>query len=208
MKKRLLAELLHPDEKSIIVIAGANGSGKSTLFEGLELKYEFAHLDPDKVAKAVDGQATFSAGRESIELRSKMFRDDATFGLETTLSGKTLSNFLKACRDVNYRVVLVYIWLDNPQLCMERVAVRVAGGGHYVPDEDVVRRFFRSNVNFWIQYRMIADRWLLFYNGHKKPKLVASGVKDTYDIHSKQLFESYKGLVDECKSELNSKRNK
>ncbi len=66
MKKPLLAELFQPDEKSIIVIAGANGSGKSTLSQGLELKYKFAHLDPDKVAKSVDGRAAFSAGRESI----------------------------------------------------------------------------------------------------------------------------------------------
>lgn len=115
---------------------------------------------------------------------------------------------MKACGDADYRVVLVYIWLDNPQLCMERVAVRVAGGGHVVPNEDVVRRFFRSNVNFWTQYRMIADRWALFYNGHKKPKLVASGMKDAYVVHSNQLFERYRGLVDECKHELNSKRNK
>lgn len=44
---RLLAELSQPRKKSIVVIAGANGSGKSTLVEGLELKYEFAHIDPD-----------------------------------------------------------------------------------------------------------------------------------------------------------------
>ncbi len=63
MEKRLLAELFQPVEKSLIVIAGANGSGKSTLVEGLELKFDFAHLDPDKVVVAGGRSA---AGREAM----------------------------------------------------------------------------------------------------------------------------------------------
>ncbi len=67
MEKRLLAELFQPVEKSLVVIAGANGSGKSTLVEGLELKFDFAHLDPDKVA----AEGAQSAGREAIAFKGQ-----------------------------------------------------------------------------------------------------------------------------------------
>lgn len=207
MEKRLLAELFRPEKKSVVVIGGANGSGKSTLVQGLELKYAFAHLDPDKIAAAVDSSATaVSAGRRIIRLRNKLFAEDSTFGIETTLSGRALNKFLRAGKAADYRTIIVYTWLDNPQLCIGRIAVRVAGGGHHVPDADVIRRFYRSNINFWDEYRLIADQWYLFYNGHTAAKLVASGKNDAYDIHNGQLFERYRGLINECENELNRKR--
>ncbi len=201
MEKRFLAELFQPVEKSLIVIGGANGSGKSTLVEGLELKFDFAHLDPDKVG--VTG-TQLAAGRKALQLRERLLRKDATFGLETTVSGQGTRRFLERCKAADYRIVMVYVWLDNPQVCIERIRVRVEAGGHHVEDEVVKRRFFRSNINFWTSYRLIADQWFLFYNGHNKAKIAASGTKDVYDIHSKRLFARYRGLIDECNSELNN----
>lgn len=199
MEKRFLAELFQPVEKSLIVIAGANGSGKSTLAEGLELKFDFAHLDPDKVLAQGSRSA---AGREAIALRNRLFNEDATFGLETTLSGKGIGRFFEKCQSAGYRVVIVFVWLDNPQACIERIKVRVASGGHHVDDGIVGRRFFRSNPNFWTNYRLIADQWFLFYNGHDKSKLAASGKKDVYDVYDQKLFKRYQRLIDECNSEL------
>jgi predicted ABC-type ATPase len=69
MQKRLLAELFQPVEKSLIVFAGPNGSGKSTLVEGLERKFAFANLDPDKVIAA--GTQT-AVGRQAVALRDIM----------------------------------------------------------------------------------------------------------------------------------------
>jgi predicted ABC-type ATPase len=207
MRKRLLAELVQPRKKSIVVIAGANGSGKSTLVEGLELKYRFAHIDPDKMARSVAKRtAAARAGRKSILLRKALFREGATFGIETTLSGKTLNKFFRESKAAGYRIVIVYTWLDNPQLCIERIGVRVAAGGHHVEDADVTRRFYRSNLNFWNVSRLIADQWFLFYNGHKEAKLVAVGTRDRYDVRSNDLFERYGGLIDDCEHQINSKR--
>lgn len=206
MEKRLLTELFQPVEKSLIVIAGANGSGKSTLVVELELKFDFAHLDPDRVAKTAGAQA--AVGREAILLRDGLFKKNRTFGLETTLSGKGIERFLKQCKNAGYRIVIVYVWLDNPQVCIERIGVRVAMGEHDIDDEIVKRRFFRSNFNFWTKYKLIADQWFLFYNGHNEAKLAASGAKDVYDVHSKQLFIRYRGLIDECNSKLDNKRTK
>ena len=42
---------------------------------------------------------------------------------------------------------LVFIGTANPVLNIERVAERVAAGGHHVPDADVLRRFGRAMAN-------------------------------------------------------------
>lgn len=46
-----------------------------------------------------------------------------------------------------YGVELVYIRLTSSALALERVAARVARGGHDVPPQDVIRRFSRSLEN-------------------------------------------------------------
>lgn len=50
-------------------------------------------------------------------------------------------------RQHGYEVELVYIRLASSALALERVAARVARGGHDVPPQDVIRRFSRSLEN-------------------------------------------------------------
>ena len=42
---------------------------------------------------------------------------------------------------------MYYVYIDSPQLAISRVADRVRKGGHHVPDEDVIRRYFTSLNN-------------------------------------------------------------
>ncbi len=44
-------------------------------------------------------------------------------------------------------VFLIYVGVDNVQTSIERVAQRVASGGHNVPEADIRRRFTRSLAN-------------------------------------------------------------
>ena len=75
------------------------------------------------------------------------------------------------------------------------VKTRVKEGGHYIPDEDVRRRYYRSLKNFWNSYKKCVDDWILYYNGPEKSVLVALGEKDKVDIKDESLYNaSYKGL--------------
>jgi hypothetical protein len=59
-----------------------------------------------------------------------------------------------------YRVEIVYVRIDSPQLALKRIAARVKQGGHDMPREDVLRRFARSWANFDRVYRPCStDRW-------------------------------------------------
>jgi len=69
----------------------------------------------------------------------------------------------------------------------------VRRGGHHVPDEDVVRRFFRGTRNFWYRYRNIVDSWVMYYNGLEKPVVVASGEGESVRILDDDLFKVFQG---------------
>jgi predicted ABC-type ATPase len=43
-----------------------------------------------------------------------------------------------------YQTILVYVSLGDPELHIERVRLRVAQGGHDLPDSDIRRGYWRS----------------------------------------------------------------
>jgi predicted ABC-type ATPase len=85
--------------------------------------------------------------------------------LETTLSGSYINKVERKSKGLGYKINLIYIFIESPEACMERVKMRMAKGGHGVPEEDVKRRFYRSLKNFWDNFRDIAGEWILYFNG-------------------------------------------
>lgn len=74
---------------------------------------------------------------------------------------------------------------------IQRIAPRVAKGGHNVPDEDVRRRFIRSNENFWNIYKNLADDWSLFHNSEGNLTQVASADRKDIIIIDEERYEKW-----------------
>ena len=114
------------------------------------------------------------------------------FILESTLAGKYLMKVIENAKNKGYLVSIVYVFLENSDVCIERIKIRVKLGGHHIPDSDVVRRFYRSKNNFWHLYRNMADNWLMYYNTPSEAVVqVAVGNKNEYIIESEKLFEIF-----------------
>ena len=64
-------------------------------------------------------------------------------------------------------------------------------GGHHVPTEDIVRRFYRSKHNFWHIYKNQADQWHLFYNSGEQFQEVASGKGNQFMVTNETFFELF-----------------
>ncbi len=71
-----------------------------------------------------------------------------------------------------YRVEIVHLKIDAPQLALKRIAARVKQGAHDVPREDVLRRFARSWANFDGVYRPLADAWMVYDNSGSESRLL------------------------------------
>ena len=70
---------------------------------------------------------------------------------------------------------MLYFWLHSPEQAKERVAQRVANGGHHIEDEVVERRYYRGLQNFFKLYIPVCDNWLLIDNTKGKSSIIAEG---------------------------------
>jgi predicted ABC-type ATPase len=181
--------------KELIVVAGPNGAGKSTFIASLLdersrpylcadlIATEFQHLDP--LSRQV------AAGREFLLRAEEQLAKDEDFVVETTMSGRTLKNYLVKARIMGYSITIVFIYLNAPDECVARVQERVRRGGHNVPEEDIRRRFTRSCANFWGLYRKIADQWLVVYNAGEGFDELAFGIGDDFEVSDDDLFNRF-----------------
>ena len=119
-----------------------------------------------------------------LERISELSVQRVTFGFETTLAGKGHITLLRGLRNVGYSLRLYFLWLPNADMAVERVAYRVARGGHRV-EEPVVRRRYGAGIrNLWLHYRPLLERWLVFDNSGARPRLIVreeNGILEAID---------------------------
>jgi len=165
--------------KRLYVIAGANGSGKSTMAKVLLPAEGVSFVNPDEIAMKMTVGALetvrISAGRKALASIDTLLAKGASFAIESTLSGLSYARILEKARTHGYTITIAYIFVDNPDVCVKRITVRVRSGGHPVPTDDVIRRYYRSKSNFVRVYQRICDHWMLYYNGGSDLVLVAHG---------------------------------
>lgn len=134
----------------IFVFGGSNGSGKSTLADrilsSIKPKPEFVNADliaAELCPEDVDSVA-IAASRLMLDRLKVLSSEQANFAFETTLAARSFARFLKECRNKGYRVNLIYVWLNSPNLAIKRVARRVSAGGHNIPRDTIIRRYQRG----------------------------------------------------------------
>ncbi|MGL5941220.1 MAG: hypothetical protein ACRC2S_12635 [Waterburya sp.] len=54
--------------------------------------------------------------------------------------------------------------MESAELAVNRVAKRVASGGHDIPEATIRRRYERGRKNFIELYSPIADYWIVYDN--------------------------------------------
>lgn len=151
-----------------ILIAGPNGAGKTTFAKSYLLQETSVvnFINADLIATGLSPlkpeRAARAAGRILLEELERLTKAKESFALESTLSGKAYIKLIEDWKEMGYHIEIVFLRLDDPNLSLNRIAMRVAQGGHNVPKEDALRRFERGLRNFEAFYRPLADEWTLF----------------------------------------------
>ncbi|DAA98213.1 TPA: hypothetical protein CPT80_00720 [Candidatus Gastranaerophilales bacterium HUM_9] len=198
------------NKKLLYIIAGANGSGKSTLAEVLLKEKNLEFLNADEIAKEISPNAINSvpikAGKEYFKRLKIFFDDNKSFAVESTLSGNNIVKIINTARVKNYKIILVYSFLQNCTTCIERVKKRVENGGHNVPEADIIRRYYKSIVKFWDKYRLLVDEWTMFYNGYDYAPIIASfGTNEDFTIINKEMQMNFDRIYKLAKEEINDR---
>lgn len=166
------------NSKICYIVAGPNGAGKTT-FARTFLPNEaecFNFINADLIAAGISPLRPETAGIEAgrILLRKMVhFIDEgATFGFETTLSGKGYARRIQKMKEQGYSVILFYLKIPSADFAVARVRNRFLEGGHHVPEKDVRRRFVTSWQNFESVYRGLADKWFLIDYSGEQPEIL------------------------------------
>ncbi|MDR2554381.1 MAG: zeta toxin family protein [Fibromonadaceae bacterium] len=180
----------------LYIISGPNGSGKTTLAKELLENENLEFLNADEIAKSINpndvSKVYMQAGREFFRKMDEYLEQGKSFAIETTLSGKYHKRMIERFKQSGYEIKMLYIFLDSPNLCIDRINIRVSKGGHSIPDEDVIRRFFRSKNNFF-DIKNSIDQWFLYFNGGEKYIEVAQGVQNNMIIFNEELYNLFLG---------------
>lgn len=136
-----------------LIIAGPNGSGKSSAYQASIAQVdgrEFRIINPDLftarlIEKDLGSDNPNLSAVERIEawLETSILAGH-TVGVETVLSTDKYRRLVLLAKRLGYRVLLIYVLLDDPLRNVERVAIRVKRGGHDVPRDKIIARYWRS----------------------------------------------------------------
>lgn len=163
------------------IISGCNGAGKTTasyaIFpEMLDCK-EFVNMD--EIAKALSPFApetqSIAAGRIVVNRITDLLKQGVTFAVETTLASRSYASIIRKAKAAGYHVSLVFFWLRTPEMAIRRVEQRVRQGGHHVPDDVVIRRYWVGIKNLFNIYLPITDYWILIDNTTDPFEIIAEG---------------------------------
>lgn len=170
-----------PKKRRIIIVAGPNGAGKTTFAR--EYLQKEAHcpdfVNVDLIAAGLSPfnpqRAAIRAGKMMLSEIKRRVHKGESFAFETTLSRYIYAQWIPEWRRAGYRVRLIFLSLPDAEMAIERVAARVAQGGHNVSSADVRRRFDSGLKNFQDIYRNLVDEWWWYDNADNLPQLLSKG---------------------------------
>lgn len=172
-------------KKNLYVIAGCNGAGKTTasftiLPEILNCK-EF--VNADEIAKGLSPfqpeKVSFEAGRIMLDRINVLLESNQSFAFETTLATKSYKSKILQAQKKGYNVTLLFFWLRNVNLAIERVKTRVLEGGHDIEMDVILRRYKSGVKNLFDMYLPLANEVMIFDNSDGKNDLIAEKILES-----------------------------
>ncbi len=147
------------------IIAGCNGAGKSSYSKALVengiipfdydayfLKY-YQSIQPTEIQDQMAHNLAYKELESQVE---KAISGQKDFSYETNFNSTPLF-WPQKFRDNGYEIHLIFLVLNSIEEAIRRVAVRVQNGGHFVPKNEIHRRYFQGFQNL--------DNHFTFFDG-------------------------------------------
>lgn len=149
------------------IVAGANGVGKTTAFKNL-VPEDLDYINADLIAKVLKEQAgglntQDLANQEAARVFEEKARLKESFALETNLYDVQTYKSFQALQKEGYEILIYFFAVEDVDICIDRVKLRVEQGGHNV-NPDVVRQRYLNGLALLKHYKDFPDLLMLLDN--------------------------------------------
>lgn len=125
----------------ILIFAGPNGSGKSTITPMIDIVGVYLNADEiKKVLNISNKEAAIKATQDRINFVNA----GKSFTYETVLSTRRHIDLIKLAKEKDFFIKCIYMLTSDPLINVQRVKVRYEEGGHDVPRESIITRYYRA----------------------------------------------------------------
>lgn len=122
----------HLQNSSLLHTAGLTDTAAHLQIDGMRITWPAPWLN------------SYLASALASWIRQELLQQGVSFTFETVMSSADKVEFLKDAQARGFRTYLYFVATEDPQINLDRVAQRVAEGGHDVPADKVVQRYARS----------------------------------------------------------------
>jgi predicted ABC-type ATPase len=138
-----------------MVLAGNNGAGKSSIGGNVMLRRAgLSWFNPDAYARLLidsglplaPAEANARAWQHGVDLLDRALAAGHSHAFETTLGGRTMPQKIAAAART-HDVLMWFCGLASAEQHIARVAVRVAAGGHDIPEAKIRERWVQAPLN-------------------------------------------------------------
>lgn len=169
------------------IFGGPNGSGKSTAYGRADVEgfgTSIWIVNPDlltarlQIAETLSLQdANLAAVQRLEQWLEATLRVHQSVGVETVLSTAKYQRLVTLAKSLGFVFHLFYVMLDSPERNIDRVRARVLKGGHDVPTDKIVERYWRSldQLPWFLEQADMAE---VYDNSSSEPRLVLSKAND------------------------------
>lgn len=140
---------------------------KDRIQEAVHLGVEGSKID----YRAVNVDSYFAAVIADF-IRQELLAKGESFTFETVMSHRSKVDILRQAQALGYRTYLYFVSTENPEINIDRVRIRVEGGGHMV-DPVTVRARYENSLELLPEAIACSSRAFLYDNSGASSVLLA-----------------------------------
>lgn len=90
---------------------------------------------------------------------------------------------------------MVFFYFNEVNLAIKRVEQRVQLGGHNIPEDVIIRRYYRGIKNLVNVFVNLCHNWTVVDNSSKDHNIIAEGNNINYNIINSEVWNNLKNIA-------------